>query len=226
MNKITNQIQNFESLIQFVEDHINKTELNRIEEEIRKLDIKNLIDAENQIDLDVLISNTEKYPILNDYLEKYFKKWNFGLDRYLRYACFEYIKGLTNIKTIEILLKLGENNRILPNCSNLLSRIFDKESSSEEKYKIVGDLLFSHGYDPNYDIFTIEAVEFRHCCFDEREVGFIDYCIQKIPKNTIKIMINEIVNDRNKLYEEEYKAYLLNKFFKSYPYLLMEMLKK
>lgn len=108
-----------------------------------KLNLKNLV-QDQDIDLKVL---------------RKFKNYetNFQL---LGYSCFNYIAGLTSIRTIEILLKFAMDFNSDGSGFDLLSDIFDVEIEEynvsgcfEEKYKIIGDLLFKNGYNPNYDIF-------------------------------------------------------------------------
>lgn len=223
MNKINDQIKNSRWLSEFIDELIYESPM---------LNFKYM--DEEDTNLRVLILHTEKYPIFNDYLEKHFKNNDYYLSQYLRYACLKYVKGLTSIKTIELFLKIGNPDNIFEDCSNLLPVIFEKETKLSnnkrsyfgEKYKIIGDLFFSHGFKPEYYIFYVECIDFGPCWIEERHKNFIDYCIQNIPKNNIKKIIKDIINDKDLLYEQEYKEYLLNSFFKTYPRLLMKMLKK
>ena len=56
------------------------------------------------------------------------------------------------------------------------------------------------------------------CLVNEREINCIDYCIEK--------MIENIIEDKHDLidFNKEYKNILLNRFFKFYPNIIMEMI--
>ena len=152
----------------------------------------------------------------------------------LKSSCFNYIQGLTNIKTIEILLKKGADpNFQYENKFFLLPEIFDEEeniylddddSKFDEKYKIVGDLLFTNGYKFDYNIFYIDIrLVFK---FTETQKNYIDYCIQKIPKDDVKNIIGDIIADEDQLYRDNYKEFLLMRIFQAHPGMLMGLIKK
>ena len=78
MNKIIEQIENLKSMIQNLEDEVKKsTEVpesnyQKLLKEIKQLNIANLFQNDGDINLEVLCSNTKKYPILDDFLDEYF----------------------------------------------------------------------------------------------------------------------------------------------------------
>ena len=204
--------------------------------EIKQLNIADLFKNDG-VDFSVLCSNTKKYPILDDLLEECSRVDPFITNsRLLINSCIDYIKGLTNIKTIEILLKKGANpNFQYGNKFFLLAEIFNEEfniffndddydSEFDENYKIIGDLLFENGYKFDYTIFYFDVGSISN--LTEIEMGYMDYCIQKIPKDDVKNIIEDIVADEDQLYTEEYKEYLLMRFFQAHPGMLMSVIKK
>ena len=236
MDKIIDQIVSLKSMLQILEDDVEKmqklnenheTKYQKLKKEIIKLNLENLFQGQN-IDLKVLCSNTQKYPILDDFLEEFSKFTNYKSDlKLLGYSCFNYIRELTSIRTIEILLKTGlDLNSKSRSKYDLLSDVFDVENEEydepecfKEKYKIIGDLLFANGYKPDYSIFYIDG-----CLVDGREINYVDYCIQKIPRDDIKKMIEDIIEDKHNFYSRDYEKKLLDRFFKSYPNTIMEMI--
>ena len=237
MDKIIEELKNLKSMIQMVEHKVeeiqksnqpHESNLEKLEKEVMNLNLKDLI-ADNKLNHCVLISNTKQFPVIDDYLEEYYNIYKIKPShKLLRDSTFGFVKGLTNKRTIEILLKMGAN----PNCRlvyryDMLSDLFDYENDNfkgNQNYKTVGDLLFANGYKINHDILLIQIHSRSQCPFDENQIGYIDYCIEKIPKDDVKKIIIEIVDSN--LYYEKCKEILLEKFFKAYHELIMEMLNK
>ena len=232
MDKIIEEIKNLKSMIQMVEkkvDEMNKTNqkresnLEKLEKEVMKLNLKDLF-HDNKINFYVLVSNTRKYPIIDDFLEEYYNTNKFiPKQNLLRQACFSYVGGLTNQRTIEILLKMGaDSNCKLKYEYDILCDTFDYENNNfkgNRNYTTIGDLLFANGHEFKYCIFCIENVSFQFP-YDENQIGYIDYCIQKIPKDDVKKIIIEIINDDGDYYFKKCKKILLERFLKAYPKLI------
>lgn len=234
MDSITDKIKNLELLVQSLEDDIekiqnsidmNESNYQKLEKEIKQLDLDNLY-KDGKISFDVLCSNTKKYPILDDFLEECSKIYPFIPDsNLLEKSCIKCIEGQTNHRTIELLLRMGAKpNFKFRDRFCLVSGVFDLRTNkfrddikvSIESYKIIAPILLINGYKPSYDIFYTNTY-LDDLIDNEKEIKYIEFWIQKIHKDDMKKIIEDIIDHKDLFYDLKYRNFLLKKIFEVYP---------
>ena len=212
-------ISNIQKKINEIKNPKEETKLEKIEREIKNLDLGYLF-HNDKLDLTKVIRNTNAHPILNKYLNELHKKTEGkNLGGLLTSSVEGYIHYNTSIETIELFLKLKANPNVarFGTCDLLTAmyineyQIYERNPNEiKQNYKILGDLLFKYDFNVTLESFSFAKLYDSDSDFNEFDQKYFDYLVKNI--NDIRPILLDLIDDEE--YSDSFEEYLEDKILK------------
>ena len=166
------------------------------------------------------MNNSKKYPFLNRVLDRIINDKKIKLNKYhLDHAFSNYTKGLSNLETIEILLKNGIDPNE-GNCNGIdflpllcyCQHNYYGYPYVEYNPRNLADLFIRYGVKLDCRTFEMICHTKNFDEFEDRDQNYIDFLISKIRPNDLKstfngVQISEILSEN---FKNEFKSRFFN----------------